>query len=127
MEFKLNRLRKPVICKHDAHDIRDAHPILFFLGPARFVKKLTNQNLQWGQKLRLECSFTGIEKMFVTWYKDGKQVYASYRCNTKVLGNTCVLEYLNKCDDDTPGKYSCEVTNEDGSDICHALVTVGTG
>lgn len=65
--------------------------------------------------------------MFVTWYKDGKQVYASYRCITKVIGNTCVLEYHHECDDDTPGKYSCEVTHEDGSDICHALVTLATG
>jgi len=77
--------------------------------------------------LRLECSFTGIEKMFVTWYKDGKQLYASYRCNTKVIGNTCALEYLHECDVNTPGKYSCEVTNEDGSDICHSLVTLATG
>ncbi|KTF71343.1 hypothetical protein cypCar_00035221, partial [Cyprinus carpio] len=95
-------------------------------GPAHFVKKLTNQTVQWGQKLRLECSFTGIEKLFVTWYKDGKQVYASYRWNTKVIGNTCILEYLHECDEDTPGKYSCEVTNEDGTDICHALVTLAT-
>lgn len=91
------------------------------------MKKLTNQNLQWGQKLRLECSFTGIENVFVTWYKDGKQVYASYRCNTKVIGNTCVLEYLHECDGNTPGKYSCEVTNEDGSDICHSMVILATG
>lgn len=101
--------------------------MLFLSGPARFVKRLSNQALQEGQKLRLECSFTGMEKLFVTWYKDGKQIYASYRYNTKVIGNTCILESLHKCDVDTAGRYSCEVTNDDGSDICHAQVTLAAG
>ena len=65
--------------------------------------------------------------MFVTWYKDNKQLYASYRYNTKVKGNSCILECLHECNKDTTGKYSCEVTNKFGSDICHAQVTVVTG
>ena len=34
--------------------------------------------------------------MFVTWYKDGKQVYTSYRYSTKVTQNSCVLESLHE-------------------------------
>ena len=79
------------------------------------------------RKLRLECTFTGAPKMFVTWYKDGKQVYGSYRYDTKVAGNTCVLECLHESNKDTTGKYSCEVYNAYGSDVCHAQVKAVTG
>ena len=101
--------------------------VVFLSDCPRFEKKLKGVIIPYGQKLRLECTFTGAPKMFVTWYKDGKQIYASYRYNTKVIGNTCVLECLPGCDKDTAGRYSCEVTNDDGSDICHAQVTVGAG
>ena len=65
--------------------------------------------------------------MFVTWYKDGKQLYASYRYNTKTTPNSCILECLHECNTETTGRYSCEISNKCGSDICHAQVTVVTG
>lgn len=65
--------------------------------------------------------------MFVTWYKDGKQLYASYRYNTTVTDNSCTLESLHECDNTTTGKYSCEVSNAFGREICHATVTAVTG
>ncbi|XP_062391349.1 titin-like isoform X2 [Sardina pilchardus] len=94
--------------------------------PARFVKRLENVTFPLSKKLRLECTFKGAPKMFVTWYKDGKQLYASYRYNTKVIGNSCILECLHECNSNTPGKYSCEVSNSYGTDICHAQVTAVT-
>lgn len=65
--------------------------------------------------------------MFVTWYKDGKQVYASYRYNTKVTKNSCILECLHQCNEETTGIYSCEVSNAYGTDICHAQIVAVTG
>ena len=100
---------------------------LFLLEPARFVTKLKDISVPMRQKLRLECTFNGAPKMFVTWYKNGKQLYASYRYNTKVTGDSCTVECLHECNKDTPGKYSCEVSNAHGTDICHAQVSVVTG
>ena len=97
------------------------------LEPARFVKKLQNVAVPMSQKLRLECTFTGAPKMFVTWYKDGKQLYASYRHNTKIVGNACILEALHACKSETSGIYSCEVSNSYGTDICHAEVNTAPG
>ncbi|XP_076118580.1 neurofascin-like [Alosa pseudoharengus] len=94
--------------------------------PARFVKRLEDVSFPLSKKLKLECTFKGAPKMFVTWYKDGKQLYASYRYNTKVIGNTCILECLHACNKDTPGRYSCEVSNLYGTDICHAQITTVT-
>ena len=91
------------------------------------MKKLKDLPIALGQKLRLECQFKGAPKMFVTWYKDGKQLYASYRHNTKVTANSCILESLHGSKPDTAGRYSCEVSNAYGTDICHAEVVVATG
>ena len=65
--------------------------------------------------------------MFVTWYKDGKQLYASYRHNTKLIGNSCIVEGLHGSKSETAGRYSCEISNSHGLAICHADITVGTG
>ena len=101
--------------------------ILFLSEPARFVKKLQNLSIPMSQKLRLECIFMGAPKMFVTWYKDGKQLYASYRYNSKVTENSCIMECLHECNKETAGRYSCEITNPYGTDICHAQVVPVTG
>lgn len=101
--------------------------MLFFLEPARFVTKLKDISIPMKQKLQLVCTFKGAPKMFVTWYKNGKQLYASYRYNTKVTGNSCIVECLHECDKDTPGTYACEVSNAYGTEICYADVSVITG
>lgn len=97
------------------------------LEPPCFLKGLTDTVFPNTSKLRLECTFTGAPKLFVTWYKDGKQLYASYRYNTSVTENSCMLECLHECNEETPGKYSCEISNSFGTDICHANVTTETG
>ena len=65
--------------------------------------------------------------MFVIWYKDGKQVYGSYRYNTKLVGNSCIFEGLHESNRDTTGRYSCEISNAYGTEICHAHVIPVTG
>lgn len=101
--------------------------VLFFSEPARFVKKLKNVHITLSQYLRLECEFKGTPKMFVTWYKDGKQLYGSYRHNTIVTANKCILDCLHDTKLETAGRYSCEVSNAYGTDICHADVAIATG
>ena len=101
--------------------------ILFLSEPARFVTKLKDISIPMRQKLRLECTFKGAPKMFVTWYKNGKQLYASYRYNTKVTGDSCTVECLHECNKDTPGTYACEVSNSYGTEICYANISVITG
>ena len=98
-----------------------------FTEPARFVTKLKDYTIPMSKRLILECTFTGTPKMFVTWYKEGKQVYASYRYNTKVTKNSCILECLHPSNQETSGMYSCEVGNAYGTDICHAKITAVKG
>lgn len=88
------------------------------------MEKLSDVSIPKNKSLRLQCSFTGTPKMFVTWYKDGKQLYASYRYNTKIVSDSCTLECLYGSDMETGGIYSCEVSNAYGKDICSAQVIV---
>lgn len=77
-----------------------------------------------GKKLKLECTFTGSPSVFATWLKDGRQLYASDTYNTKVTKNMCILESLHESNKETCGRYSCEISNSCGTDICFAQVTV---
>lgn len=90
---------------------------------------LDNQtcDIPMSNKLRLECTFTGPKKTYVTWYKDGKQLYVSYRYNAKVTKNSCILECLHERTKDTTGNYFCKVSNYYGKDICHAKIITITG
>lgn len=50
-----------------------------------------------------------------------KQLYASYRYNTKVTPNSCILECLHSSNKETSGKYSCDISN---TYICQAQLKV---
>ncbi|XP_064875217.1 titin-like [Oncorhynchus nerka] len=97
---------------------------LFMKEPVQFVKKLKDMSSEKGKPLKLECTYNGTPKIFVTWLKDGKQLYASYQYNVLTTETSCVLEVLNSDSMTASGKYSCEVTNGVGTDICHAQVTL---
>lgn len=63
--------------------------------------------------------------MSVAWKKDGQLIWASYRYNVKTTHDTCVLEVLDTDTEAAAGTYTCEVSNAEGSDICHARVKLG--
>ncbi|XP_068457588.1 titin-like [Clinocottus analis] len=90
------------------------------LEPARFVEKLQDTYFRLGEPLTLKCKFTGSQRICVTWKKDGKLIWASYQYNVKTTNDTCVLEVLNSDREEAVGQYSCEVSNAEGTDICHA-------
>lgn len=94
--------------------------------PARFIRKLEDTYFRLREPLSLQCSFTGSQRVSVAWRKDGKLIWASYKYNVKTTEDTCILEVLNSDGEEAAGKYSCEISNVEGSDICHANVMLGT-
>lgn len=93
--------------------------------PPRFVKKLEDTYFRLGEPLTLKSMYAGSQKMCVTWKKDGKLIWASYKYNVKTTNDTCILEVLNSDREEAVGKYTCEISNAGGSDICHANVKLG--
>ena len=89
------------------------------------MKKLVDTSFLVGQPLKLVCTYTGSQRVHVTWKKDDKLIWASYQYNVLTTDSTCSLEVLYSDRPAAAGKYSCEISNEAGSDVCHAHVSLG--
>lgn len=70
-------------------------------------------------------TFTGRQKISVSWRKDGKLIWASYQYNVQTTDCGCRLDVLNSDREEASGRYTCEISSSEGSDICHANVKLG--
>lgn len=93
--------------------------------PVRFVKKLQDVHHTLGRPLRLHCEFSGSQRVNVTWRKDDRLIWASYQYNVTTTDSSCTLDVLNADRAAAAGKYTCEITNAEGTDTCHAHVSIG--
>lgn len=93
--------------------------------PVRFLKELEDATFRLGQPLSLYCAYSASPRVYVSWRKDGKPIWASYKYNVKTTDNSCVLEVLNSDRLEAAGRYSCEISNSENSAICYAQVKLG--
>lgn len=89
------------------------------------MKELEDKTFRVGQPLNLQVTFTGGRHVHVSWTKDGKPIWASYKYNVKRSQGSCVLEVLNYDREEAAGRYSCEISGAGSSAVCHANVTIG--
>lgn len=94
--------------------------------PVRFTKMLEDATYCLGDPLRLTCFFSGSQRVSVSWTKDGKPIWASYKYNVIPTGSSCTLEVLNSDREEAAGLYSCQVSNAGGSAVCDAFVICKT-
>lgn len=94
--------------------------------PVHFVKRLTNTFYKIGRPLMLECTFAGSQRIRVSWTKDSKPVWASYKYNVKTTDSSSALQVLNSDSGEAVGRYSCEISNSESSAVCHSVVRIGT-
>lgn len=100
--------------------------MLLFSEPVKFVKKLEDTSYCLGKPLSLTCVFTGSQRIHVSWMKDSKPIWASYKYNVKTTDSLCVLEVLNSDREEAAGLYTCQVSNAEGSATCDAYVVCKT-
>lgn len=94
--------------------------------PVRFTKMLEDTIFSLGEALRLTCFFSGSQPVSVSWTKDGKPIWASYKYNVIPTGSSCTLEVLNSDREEAAGLYSCQVSNAGGAALCDAHVICKT-
>lgn len=99
--------------------------LLLLVEPVCFVKKLEDTTFRLGQPLSLYCAYSASPSIYVSWRKDGKPIWASYKYNIKTTDKACVLEVLNSDRLEAVGRYSCEISNSENSAICYAQVKLG--
>lgn len=88
-----------------------------------FVKKLSDFSIEHGKSIILESTFSGTPPLAVTWKKNGLNITQSPKCNITTTEKSGILEILNSSTEDE-GEYICEVANDAGEDVCHALVSI---
>uniref|UniRef100_A0A8D2JJJ0 Ig-like domain-containing protein n=1 Tax=Varanus komodoensis TaxID=61221 RepID=A0A8D2JJJ0_VARKO len=85
--------------------------------------KLSDFSVEHGKSIILESTFSGTPALTVTWKKNGVKLTQSARCSITTTEKSGILEILN-CTQEDEGEYVCEVANDAGEDVCHALVSI---
>lgn len=63
---------------------------------------------------------TGYPEPAVEWFKDDQKLFPSDRIKMEVDKAGLLRMSILGIGDDDLGRYSCKISNEHGSDICHA-------
>ncbi|KAK7938941.1 hypothetical protein WMY93_002267 [Mugilogobius chulae] len=137
-ESRKERYRTQKLLLHTTHTTRDAFVMCRVAKreAPHFVRKLENTTYRLGEALSLRVAFRASERVSVSWRKDGRPIWASYKYNVKTTDCSCVLEVLNADREEARGATAAksatgtELTpataiNRDGTDSCHAHVTLG--
>lgn len=92
--------------------------------PPSFVKKVDPSYLMLpGESARLHCKLKGSPVIQVTWFKNNKELSESNTVRMSFVNSEAILDITDVKVDDS-GTYSCEATNDAGSDSCSTEVVI---
>ncbi|CAH1108368.1 unnamed protein product [Psylliodes chrysocephalus] len=95
--------------------------------PPVFLKRIGDTELFKAMTAKFTACASGIPEPNVEWFHNDKKIFPSTRI--KMDKDTAGLLRLTIAgvDEDDLGKYSCKISNEHGSDICHATLKFDEG
>ncbi|KAK9877930.1 hypothetical protein WA026_020153 [Henosepilachna vigintioctopunctata] len=88
--------------------------------PPIFLKRIGDTELFKGMTAKFTACASGIPEPDVEWFHDGKKIFPSTRIKMETDMAGLLRLSIAGVDSDDIGKYTCKITNEHGSDICHA-------
>lgn len=95
-----------------------------FPEPPYFVKKM-EPKLTWKQGIsaRLQCSIKGSPELHIHWFWNERELSDQDKYKMSFKSGISTLEIMNLVVTDS-GSYTCEVSNNAGSESCNTLVAV---
>lgn len=92
--------------------------------PPSFVKKM-EPKLIWKQGIaaRLQCTVKGSPELHIHWFWNERELSDGEKYKIYFKGGVATLEFVNLLVTDS-GSYTCEVSNNAGSESCSTLIAV---
>lgn len=92
--------------------------------PPTFVKKM-EPKMTWKQGIsaRLQCTVKGSPELRVHWFLNDRELSDGEKYKISFKNGIATLEILNLLVTDS-GSYTCEVSNDAGSENCNTQIAV---
>ncbi|GIY04971.1 obscurin, partial [Caerostris extrusa] len=91
----------------------------------QFIKTLDDVEAEEGASLRLNVKFEGTPEPTAVWKKDGKPLEIDgKKIKTSIESDDSLTLIIDKLKKEDVGKYTCEITNPQGTSVTSGNVTV---
>ncbi|KAL3285163.1 hypothetical protein HHI36_019282 [Cryptolaemus montrouzieri] len=90
--------------------------------PPVFLKRIGDTELFKGMTAKFTACASGIPEPEVEWFHEGKKIFPSTRIKMETDMAGLLRLTIAGVDTDDLGKYTCKISNEHGSDVCHAIM-----
>ena len=97
--------------------------LFYILEPPSFIKKPELLEVVKGKDGSLHCELYGTPPFQVNWYKEKRALKENHKYRMVSEGALAAL-HIMKIDMTDAGIYECSVTNNVGSNNCHATVNL---
>ena len=91
--------------------------------PPNFIDKLEPQNVLRNSTVHLRSTFEGTPPFTVKWFKDDEELFTSPSCVITINEASSTI-LLHSVGASQIGIYSCQVTNQAGTEKCAAELLV---
>nr|CAH7742459.1 unnamed protein product [Callosobruchus chinensis] len=95
--------------------------------PPVFLKRIGDTDLFKSMTAKFTACASGIPEPTVEWFHNDKKIFPSNRIKMDKDTNGLLRLTISGVDEDDLGKYSCKISNEHGTDICHASLKFDEG
>lgn len=92
-----------------------------------FLKRIGDTELFKAMTAKFTACASGIPEPTVEWFHNDKKIFPSTRIKMDKDTAGLLRLTISGVDEDDLGKYSCKISNEHGSDICHGHLKFDEG
>lgn len=92
---------------------------LSYLEPPTFVQKIENCTTILESSAVFQCAISGSDPITVSWIKGDKIIEPDDNTHITFENNIATL-YIKTVDAGHPGRYTCQASNESGTEKCFA-------